>query len=100
MKNLVVLLAFGATLVACQTQGVIESRYDGQNGSSVRLQQFNQDGRFFYSISASLPDDAPPADGDAATRVCGPRELKLVAMGAGGKIALRLERQPRSACES
>jgi hypothetical protein len=90
MKNLIVLLALAASMIACETNGgVIESKYDGQNGSHLRLQQYKSEGRFFYSLSAWRP-----------THACELGELKVVAMGSGGKVSVRVEHAPGGTCES
>jgi hypothetical protein len=89
MKNLVVLLALAASLIACETHGVIESRYDGKTGRHFSLQQYKHEGRFFYSLSAGRPAHA-----------CDIAELKVVAMGAGGKVRVRVEHAPGGTCES
>jgi hypothetical protein len=90
MKNLIVLLALAASMIACETHGVIESEFNGQDGSHLRLQQYKDQGRFFYSLSAHRP---------ATTHAC-EIELKVVAMGAGGKMKVQVERSPNKSCES
>lgn len=83
MRNLVLLLAITGSVAACETHGVVDSRYESSDGSQVTLRQFKNDGRFYYSLSASVP-----------SRGCSPRELKVVAMGNGGRMRVRLERAP------
>jgi hypothetical protein len=83
MRNLIVLLAFAGSVVACETQGVVDSRYDGADGSHLSLRQFRNESRFYYSLSASLP-----------SRDCAVRELRVVAMGQGGHVRLRVEHAP------
>ena len=90
MRNVVVMLALAGSVVACETQGVVESRYQGADGSHLSLQQFKNGGRFYYALSASLPK-----------RDCAARALKVVAMGADGHVRVRFERTPSDpACES
>ena len=90
MKRLIVLLALAAPLLACETHGVIESEFNGQDGSHLRLEQYKDQDRFFYSLSAHRP---------ATTHAC-EVGLKVVAMGAGGKVKVQVERSPNKGCES
>jgi hypothetical protein len=89
MQRPIMLLVLAASLVACETQGVSLSEFRGDDGSLVRLEQYKQGGRFFYSLSAKRP-----------TRACEIDELKLVAMGAGGNMRVRLEHGSTGACHS
>jgi hypothetical protein len=91
MRNIVLLLALAGSVVACETQGVVESSYKGADGSHLSLQQFKNAGRFYYALSASVP-----------TRDCATRSaVKVVAMGADGHMRVRVERTlPDSACDS
>jgi hypothetical protein len=89
MKNLIVLLALAASMIACETHGVIESKFDGANGGHLRLQQYKNQDRFFYSISAWRP-----------ARACEIGELKVVAMGASGKVRVSVEHAKGGTCES
>lgn len=89
MRNLLVLLALVGSVAACETHGVVDSRYDSDDGSHLTLRQFRHESRFYYSLSASMPGQS-----------CSARELKLVAMGSGGRVRVRLERAPAPACES
>jgi hypothetical protein len=90
MRNLIVLLAFAGSVVACETQGVVDSRYEGADGSHLSLRQFRNERRFYYSLSASLP-----------SHDCGAREVRVVAMGQGAHVRLRVERAAVDpACET
>jgi len=90
MRNLIVLLAITGSLLACETHGVVDSSYEGADGSHLSLRQFKNESRFYYALSASLPS------GD-----CSVRELKVVAMGQGRHLRVRLEHSPTgAACDS
>jgi hypothetical protein len=89
MKNLIMLLVLAASMIACETHGLIESSYEGKGGNHLSLQQYQHEGRFFYSLSAGRHAHA-----------CDIAELKVVAMGAGGKVRVRVERSPGGSCES
>ena len=90
MRNHILLLALGASVVACETRGVVESRYDSEDGTHLTLQRYSQGGRFYYAFSASVPPAADSDDADACTT----REVKLVALGNGTSVRVRLERAP------
>jgi hypothetical protein len=90
MRNLIVLLAVAGSVVACETRGVVDSTYEGSDGSQLTLRQFKNESRFYYSLSASMP-----------SKDCSLRELKVIAMGAEGHIRVRLEHAPAAlTCDS
>ena len=90
MRSLIVLFAVLGSLVACETHGVVDSSYDGTDGSHLSLRQFRSQSRFYYALSASLPS------GD-----CSVRELRVVAMGQGRHVRVRFEHSPTgAACDS
>lgn len=84
MRNHIVLLAIAGSVIACETHGVVDSSYEGSDGSHLTLRQFKEESHFYYSFSASMP----------ASRDCAVRELKLIAMGADGHVRVRLEHTP------
>lgn len=88
MRNVALLLALAGSIVACETHGVVDSRYEGDDGSQLSLRQFRNDSLFYYSLSARMPPSACSAT----------RELKLVAMGSGGRVKFQFERVPSNSC--
>jgi hypothetical protein len=85
MRNLIVLLAIAGSVIACETHGVVDSSYEGSDGSHLTLRQFKEESHFYYSLSASVP-----------ARDCSVRELKVIAMGADGHLRVRFEHTPAS----
>jgi hypothetical protein len=83
MNKIIMLVLLAASVVACETHGVIDSHYEGKDGSEWSLQQYNHQDRFYYSLSAWMP-----------SRACGLGKVKVVAMGAGGQVKVRFERDP------
>jgi len=90
MRNAIALFAILGSVVACETQGVVDGSYQGLLGSHLSLRQFKDESRFYYSLSASMPWPG-----------CRAREIRVVAMGADGHVRVRFEHSPASdACES
>jgi hypothetical protein len=99
MRRIIVMCALVGAMAGCETKGVVVSEYSRGDGGRVRLEQYNRDQKFFYSLSASLEGRGEGNRGLAkgGTRACKLPEWRITAMGSGGLLSLRL-RTERSSC--
>lgn len=87
MRKVVMMWAIVGAVAGCETNGLIVREYADSEGNGVRVEHYQHAQRFLYSLSARY-----------STHECKLREVKIVAMGADGKLRVHIRMEPEATC--
>ncbi len=85
MRKVVMMWAIVGAVAGCETKGLVVHQYADSEGNAVRVERYQHAEQFLYSLSARF-----------GTRECRLREVKIVAVGANGKLKVRLRMEPEA----